>query len=95
MNYLLPRVHDHFTLIILQKLKPTIDPVKCRYFKGEEITQFHQRNQMISENAWNALMIIVGSIYNLYMLPPILVNAFLSTDSSAIIPLIHLLFPLK
>ena len=34
--------------------------------KGEEITQFHQRNQMISENAWNALMRIGGSIYKLY-----------------------------
>ena len=41
--------------LTLQKLKPTIDHVKCRYIKGE-ITQFHQRNQMISENAWNALM---------------------------------------
>ena len=50
----------HFT-----KPKPTIDPVKCRYIKGE-ITQFHQRNQMISENAWNALMRIGGSIYKLY-----------------------------
>ena len=49
-------------MITLQKLKPTIDPVKCRYIKGEEITQFHQRNQMISENAWNALMRIEGSI---------------------------------
>ena len=65
MNYLLPQVHDHFTLITLQKLKPTIDPVKCRYIKGEEITQFHQRNQMISENVWNALMRIGGSIYKL------------------------------
>ena len=37
------------------KLKPTIDPVKCHYIKVEEITQFHQRNQMISKNAWNAL----------------------------------------
>ena len=79
--------------LTLQKLKPTIDPVKCRYIKGEEITQFHQRNQMISENAWNALMRIGG--YNLYILPPILVNAFLNTGNSAIIPLIHLLFPLK
>ena len=34
--------------------------------KGEEITQFHQRNQMISENARNALMRIGGSIYKLY-----------------------------
>ena len=51
----------HFT-----KLKPTIDPVKCHYIKAEEITQFHQRNQMISENAWNALMRIGGSIYKLY-----------------------------
>ena len=50
----------------LQKLKPTIDPVKCCYIKGREITQFHQRNQMISENAWNALMRIGGSIYKLY-----------------------------
>ena len=48
------------------KLKPTIDPVKCPYIKAEEITQFHQRNQMISENAWNALMRIGGSIYKLY-----------------------------
>ena len=48
--------------LTLQKLKPTIDPVKCRYIKGEEITQFHQRNQMISENAWNVLMRIGGSI---------------------------------
>ena len=47
--------------LTLQKLKPTIDPVKCRYIKGEEITQFHQRN----ENAWNALMRIGGSIYKL------------------------------
>ena len=53
-------------LTLLQKLKPTIDPVKCLYIKGEEITQFHQRNQMISENAWNALMRIGGSIYKLY-----------------------------
>ena len=54
--------------LTLQKLKPTIDPVKCRYIKGEEITQFHQRNQMISENAWNALMRIGGStcIYKFY-----------------------------
>ena len=66
MNYLLPQVHDHFTLITLQELKPTIDPVKCRYNKGEEITQFHQRNQMISENAWNILMKIGGSMYKLY-----------------------------
>ena len=51
--------------LTLQKLKPTIDPVECRYIKGEEITQFHQRNQMISENAWNALMRIGGSIYKL------------------------------
>ena len=47
------------------KLKPTIDPVKCHYIKAE-ITQFHQRNQRISENAWNALMRIGGSIYKLY-----------------------------
>ena len=46
--------------LTLQKLKPTIDPVKCCYIKAE-ITQFHQRNRMISENAWNALMRIVGS----------------------------------
>ena len=78
----------HFT-----KLKPFIDPVKCHYIKGEEITQFHQRNQMISENAWNALTRNGGSIYklyegyNLYILPPFLVNALLSTDSSAIVPL--------
>ena len=62
--YLLPQVHDlclaHFT-----KLKPTIDPVKCHYIKAE-ITQFHQRNRMISEKAWNALMKIGGSIYKLY-----------------------------
>ena len=51
----------HFT-----KLKPTIDPVKCRYIKAEEITQFDQRNQMISENAWNTVMKIGGSIYKLY-----------------------------
>ena len=78
--------------LTLQKLKPTIDPVKCRYIKVEEITQ----------NAWNALMRIGGSIdklypsyegYNLSILPPFLVNAFLSTNSSAIIPLIYLLFP--
>ena len=75
--------------LTLQKLKPTIDPVKCRYIKGEEITQFHQRNQMISKNAWNALMRIGG------ILPPILITVFLSTASSAIIPLIYLLFPLK
>ena len=54
----------HFT-----KLKPTINPVNCHYIKAEEITQFHQRNQMISENVWNAL---------LYILPPFLVNAFLT-----------------
>ena len=48
--------------LTLQKLKPTIDHVKCRYIKGEEITQFHQRNQMISENAWNALMRIGGTV---------------------------------
>ena len=48
----------HFT-----KLKPTINPMKCRYNKAEEITQFHQRNQMISENAWNALMRIGGTGY--------------------------------
>ena len=54
--------------LTLQKLKPTIDPVKCRYIKGEEITQFHQRNQMISGNAWNALMRIGGSIYKLYLI---------------------------
>ena len=47
----------HFT-----KLKLTINPVKCHYIKAEEITQFHQRNWMISENAWNALMRIGGSI---------------------------------
>ena len=53
----------HFT-----KLKPTIDPVKCHYIKVEEIThvQFHQRNQITSENAWNALMRIGGSMYKLY-----------------------------
>ena len=51
----------HFTI-----LKPTIDPVKRHYIKAEEFTQFHQRNQMISENAWNALMRIGGSIYKLY-----------------------------
>ena len=51
----------HFT-----KLKPTIYPVKCHYIKAEEITQFHQRNHMISEKAWNALMRIGGSIYKLY-----------------------------
>ena len=51
----------HFT-----NLKPTIGPVKCHYIKAEEITQFHQRNQMISENAWNALMRIGGSIYKFY-----------------------------
>ena len=48
------------------KLKPTIDPVKCHYINTEEITHSHQRNQMISENAWNALMRIGGSIYKLY-----------------------------
>ena len=46
----------HFT-----KLKPTIDLVKCHYIKAE-ITEFHLRNQIISENAWNALMRIEGSI---------------------------------
>ena len=45
----------HFT-----KLEPTIDPVKCHYITAEEITQFHQRSQMISENAWNTLMRIGG-----------------------------------
>ena len=48
------------------KLKPTIDPVKYHYIKTEEITQFYQRNRIISENAWNALMRIGGSIYKLY-----------------------------
>ena len=67
MNYLLPQVHDLcLGSRTLQKVKPTIDPVKCRYIKGEEITQFHQRNQMISENAWIALMRIGGSIHKLY-----------------------------
>ena len=51
----------HFT-----NLKPTIDPVKCHCIKAEEITRFHQRNQMISENTWNVLMRIGGSIYKLY-----------------------------
>ena len=51
----------HFTT----KLKPTIDPVKCRYIKAEEITQFHQRSRMVSENAGNALMRIGGSIYRM------------------------------
>ena len=51
--------------LTLQKLKPIIDLVKCPYIKAE-ITQFHQRNRMISENAWNALMRIRGSIYKLY-----------------------------
>ena len=46
----------HFT-----KLKPTINPAKCHYIKTEEITEFHQRNWLISENAWNALMRIGGS----------------------------------
>ena len=41
------------------------------------------------------LISTTGVVYNLCMLPPILINAFLSTDSSAIIPLMHLLFPLK
>ena len=53
---------------------------------------------MISENAWNALMRIGGNIwegYNLYNLPPFLVNAFLSTDSNAVIPLIHLPFEVR
>jgi len=40
------------------KLKPTIDPVKSHYSK---IKHCYQRNQMISENAWNALMKIGGS----------------------------------
>ena len=47
------------------KLKPTIDPVKYHYIKAEKITQFHQRNWMISENAWDALIRIGGSIYKL------------------------------
>ena len=88
-----------YALAHCTKLKPTINPVKCRYIKVEEITQFHQRNRMISENAWNALIRIGGSMYklyhswegyNLHILPQFL-NTFLSTD----IPLIHLLFPLK
>ena len=41
-----------YALAHLTKLKPTIDSVKCHYIKAGEITQFHQRNQMISENAW-------------------------------------------
>ena len=40
--------------------------MKCHYIKAEEITWFHQRNRMISENAWNALMRNEGSIYKLY-----------------------------
>ena len=48
----------HFT-----KLKPAINSVKYHYIKAQEITQFHQRNQMISENAWNALMRIGGTSY--------------------------------
>jgi len=51
----------HFT-----KLKPTINPVKCHYIKAEQIKQFYQRNQMISEDAWNLLMRIGGSIYSIY-----------------------------
>ena len=52
-----------YALAHLTKLKLTIDSMKYRYIKAEEITQFHQRNQMISENACNALMRIGGSIY--------------------------------
>ena len=37
--------------------------MKFCYIKAEEITQFHQRNRMISDNAWNALMRIGGSSY--------------------------------
>ena len=55
-----------YALAHCTKLKLTIDPVKCCYIKAEEITQFHQRNRMISENAWNALMRTGGSIYKLY-----------------------------
>ena len=40
-----------YALAYFTKLKPTINPVKCHYIKAEEITLFHQRNQMISENA--------------------------------------------
>ena len=58
-----------YALAHFAKLKPTlnpVNPVKCHYIKAEEITQFHQRNQTISENAWNALMRIGGSIYKSY-----------------------------
>ena len=38
----------------------------------------------------------LGYMIQLLLIQPLfLINAFLSTDSSAIIPLIHLLFPLK
>ena len=48
--------------IAVSVCKPVPAKYTLRYIKGEEITQFHQRNQMISENAWNALMRIGGSI---------------------------------
>ena len=52
----------HFT-----KQKPTTNPMKCQYIIAEKITQLHQRNRMISENGWNALIRIGGSIYKLYL----------------------------
>jgi len=63
---------------------------KSHCIKAEWFRPCYQRNQMISDNAWNALMRIEGSIYNsiysllggiyiLYTLPPFLVSAFLST----------------
>jgi len=53
-----------YALVLLTNLKLTIDPVKYHYNKAEEVKEFHQSNQMISENAWNALMRIAGNIMN-------------------------------
>ena len=55
-----------YALVHFTKLKPTIDPVKCHYIKAQEITRFHQRNQTISGNAWNAFTRNGNSIYKLY-----------------------------
>ena len=40
----------------LNKLKPTINPIKCNYNNiTERMPRVHQRDLMISRNAWNAL----------------------------------------
>ena len=82
--YLLLQVHNFriYALAHFTKLKPTIDPVKCHYIKADVITQFHQRNRMISENAWNTLTRNRGSIspgrdIPCIILPPSLVKGAL------------------